>query len=432
MKARVCVSFAAALLEAIFLLCPVNAVEVQRRKKHKKQTPLLAVDGSEVLHDARETSFVSSVASQRGANSVASRTSDVATAQVALGTRKTQVCKTEGKYESDGGVLSDHPKFVIASSSSSGQVVYTRIPISNTATPLIETGLIKPMGLATYSNYLYVADYDGKKVVRYALAYDGSKLKATLDATVAENVNAADVAVDSFGVVFFTDKGDIYEVDEAHPAAPKSVYKSANLAELSSVESIFADNFNIYWANGASGGSVGTILRATQKRPQFAEDGSKPPGLKVLTTEEHSDGTSAMGVCGVGSQLFFTGGGPSSAAESGTLTQANKAQAQGSAVYPVDSSLTQPHHCAWDKDGSILVADNSGVWRYAGVLSKSQVGMMGSREQLFDLVGAHGVEVFHAARVGPVPRDHQISGRVLVVISLFAATAVMVVMMIAI
>ncbi|CAD7967698.1 unnamed protein product [Amoebophrya sp. A120] len=304
------------------------------------------------------------------------------------------------------GPLAEDPdtaitKFVIASSASGGQIVYIKLGSHNPQLPpkpLIESALQKPVAIAVDNpnQLLYVADENAMKVLRYQLKIqeNGEKLSAVAKGTVALNFAATGVSVDSFGNVYFVDgaTGRIYRADPEHTTNPVLLYDATRLPELSGPSHIYVDNFHVYWANGSLGTSSGTIVRAPLKRPQFKEDGSKPPGLKVLTKNAES----ANSVCAAGDTVFYT--------STNNFFRASKMSTETSPVTTVDKTLDAVSgQCAWEKTGSVIVIDQNSVFRYAGALSdkypaNSAAALAGSvpkaRSLLFHLTGGSGVAVF--------------------------------------
>ncbi|CAD7967264.1 unnamed protein product [Amoebophrya sp. A25] len=284
-------------------------------------------------------------------------------------------------------------RFAIASSASGGQVVYARLGLKGNGPvrPLIETGLQTPGALAvdTTRKLLYIADAGAKKVFRYELKVDGEKLGAIPKGFVADAVDAVAVTVDSSGDIFLVDgvNGKVLRADEQHKTAPAELYAVDTLPAISGVTGLFADNFSLYWANGSSGKSVGSVVRAPQRPPLFKRDGSQPPGVGVLTKKADA----ASGVCAAGGDaIFFT-------SSTGSLFRGVRGMTETGTVLELDSGMSSPSQCAWEKGtSSLLVVDQSAVYRYGGILSDQVSGpsALSSKVKIFDIAGGSGVAFF--------------------------------------
>lgn len=328
-------------------------------------------------------------------------------------------------------------RFLVASSHGSAQVVYAVLGTSEGdraegPLPLVESGLVKPAGVAvdTARSILYVADQGAGKVFQYKMEVKGDRLLlragSTARAVVEGQTGVVGVTVQANGDVFFsTENSLIGQVDFANAQQPRILYRgtqvdfanaqqstplSRHIPQLNGGSSALAsDGLQLYYSNSNAATPRGALVRLpasstwhTLILPPVHNPPNRPispPGLRVLTKQV----LSTTGVCLAGfSNLVYLVAGNGAVWQGETTAQFTDNGKKPFREVVKENLLTDARHCAWDKDGSLLVADRHGINSFAGAAvrttfssGKTSTSLEGSKELLLRLVDAHGVAVFY-------------------------------------
>jgi len=234
---------------------------------------------------------------------------------------------------------------------------------------LITENLQQPSGLAVdkNSNRLFVCDPMGRSILYYGLAFSEEGGKAgglVVDGPpemAATDVEAHWVAVDGVGNVFFTDKtANKVMVVRGDRLGDKAelVYQSPDTPAVSLPGGIATDNFHVFWANGALGTQMGSVVKGFETPP---ESGGNTVPLAVNVLEANS-------VCLATTNAFFTG-------RESYVYAVNK---DGGLVQTITDKLLLPEGCVWDGDGTVYVADrgNNAIYSFAGQMHTLQPALV--------------------------------------------------------
>jgi len=330
---------------------------------------------------------------------------------------KTKTKMTEGLNPS---------QFLVISSPMEKKICYAEIVDFKSKTgvvsPLIDSGLLLPMGLAIdkVRSFLYVADLDLKKIVRYTLMVqsepqeDGT-VKRTLmtdgvQLTIIEGVEPRWVAVDpQRGHLYFTDQandsvnkldygviekieagewtaGDLLTVEEKEeealaaaqearrlqlkgqaampPPDPKPeikrLYSGSEHAGISRPAGLATNGVQLIWGNEATGTTQGSVV-----------EGETDPKVSPVAPTANADSGAETGVIVYPKKLSSN----TNKVFGVTLTHnaviytdnsqyVYGVRKGGGEVVTFTSGLEKPRGIAWDGDGTIYVADQAGNMVY--------------------------------------------------------------------
>lgn len=316
--------------------------------------------------------------------------------------------------------------------------------------PLVDSGLVEPCGLAIDRRRgdLYVADRGQKMIFRYSLLAHqdvGGHWQLQTDgtrATIVSNRSVEWISLDQNGTLYFTDKGknsvnkitkqvldmlamgdyvaeDLQAVTEREQERSQllqivgkqhsgksnvseeaaafdatqprilSMYEGGSNPEVSSPAGVVADGPRLFWANGASGTSAGTVVQG-QAAPWASPSPNTANGLDSLdshfpTVKIANSTDKAYSVTKTNTLLFFTG---ENTARPGHDAVFGVDQ-YGGPVYTVAPGLSKPRGLVWDGDNTVFVADEAKntVWSMpAGrLVASAPLG------KAVDFTGAYGV-----------------------------------------
>jgi len=270
-------------------------------------------------------------------------------------------------------------KWLIVSSPKTGLIHYSKILTATAKASrqpmvlqkLTGTGMVtKPEGMAVddIRSILYVADAGAKSIVgmRLVKVANGSGYDLAAEPSraivIGDNFEPHWVAVDSLGTVFFTDltgnqiwsvPADIAMARINQGASPVFLAKSSTATtllysgltlvdSLKNPQGVAVDNFNIFWANGDSGSTMGTICQGREDPPE------QQAMRDAQVTKVTSAANQAFGVCLASSRIFYT-------EDAKVYTTLKK----GGGTNPtlVADRLLKPRGIQYDGDGTIYVAD---------------------------------------------------------------------------
>lgn len=232
---------------------------------------------------------------------------------------------------------------------------------------LERTKFIDAHGAEVVQRYIYVADpgadCEVMHVSRFRLDEDSGAFSVGEKNVVMQDKCVRWIAVDTVGNLFATceETGEILKVpalqmqedltaDEIKP--PLTLYSATgpNAMQVTMPGGIAADTFYIYWSNKVLGGKTGSVVKAASFRPAGRKN---MPA--VLPIARNTDAGRDYGVCVAGKTVFYT--------EKDNYLYA--VQTGGGAISIVSDEMEQPRGCAWDRDGSIFVADRAAGRIYA-------------------------------------------------------------------
>jgi len=295
------------------------------------------------------------------------------------------------------GVLAESGRYLFASSSRTGRVVYVhlpaRSPITGPGAPehkaqtLIDNGLKAPMGLAAdqQRSRLFVADPEAKKVLAYKILFSDGRAVVDGEAGVAANdVEARWVACDGVGNLFISDEARNYIMKIPADSSfrmgsePKVVYSGNVLTQVSAPGGVAVDNFHIFWSNKAVGTTAGSVVKGFETPP------STNAAESVLVLANNAD--KVYGVCLAKDNVFYTN----------HERYVYGVKKGGGKEITVSDKLQEPRGCSWDGDGTVFVADRGAnlVAAFAGNMQTISAAKMG---RVIDLEGAFGVAVLSAS-----------------------------------
>jgi sugar lactone lactonase YvrE len=232
--------------------------------------------------------------------------------------------------------------------------------------PLISEGLESPVGLAMDQarHGLYVADPQALKIYRYIVTATSTGLMVGEAVQVVSNFQARWVAVDSHGNLFFSDEQNnaIYKVDKSqlvNPATnflegetvahyiddevaePVKLYDASKTPEVSAPGGVAVDNYRVFWTNKVLGTQHGSVVQGFEE---------PPPGAPTLAEKVADNTLKVYGVCLSHSNIYFT--------DDKTFMYGMKKV--GGAIATISEKMKGPRGCAFDGDGTVYFADETG------------------------------------------------------------------------
>mmetsp|Transcript_124541 Transcript_124541/g.338276 ORF Transcript_124541/g.338276 Transcript_124541/m.338276 type:complete len:344 (-) Transcript_124541:70-1101(-) len=295
-----------------------------------------------------------------------------------------------------GGADAGTRGFLIVSSPRNARISWVRLPDGPPGgaarlapQTLLEGGaLLHPQGVAVDQKHkrLVVADPDNQTIWSYRLEVDGGRLHAvTPPDRVVRGLESRWVAVDTNGNVLFSDEAEsqIWRIAWAPPEQRRSgeqggeasvlYYGGSSAEKVNAPGGVAADNMYVYWTNKRFGTSSGVVVKASEvPLPEPREEES----VVVLGKNAQK----CYGVCLALNNVFYTD-------SSHNLYGVKKS---GGDVAVVSSGLSKPRGCAYDKDGSVYVADRGAgaVYYFPG-----NMVVLGSSDlvKAFDLDDAFGL-----------------------------------------
>jgi hypothetical protein len=215
------------------------------------------------------------------------------------------------------------------------------------------------------------------------------------------NVEARWVSVDTEGNLFYTDETNNLilwksydEFSRGNPMA-RTLYEQKSLSAVNFPGGIAADGFNLFWTNKVAGTEYGSVIKAFEKPPEAgAVEAVEPIAKNALKS---------YGVCVAGNNVFFT--------EENKVFGVKKT---GGAVGIISDVLKKPRGCAYDGDGTVYIADQTGnkVFMMPANMNSVQPEPL---EKVLDFADSFGVAVvvteltggarpIHGASPGPCHR----------------------------
>lgn len=315
------------------------------------------------------------------------------------------------------------PQWIFISSPAQQKILYTRLTNFKSPTgrtfALIDSGLQEPMGISfdRTRGSLFVADKGAKAIYRYdvyaqssgndeySLVTDGNRL------TIMQGFPVEWVSVDESGDVLYSDptgntinkitvavmtallRGEMAAADlkvvsekqqeaqdveaksmatatagkptttEAPPLSPSilSLYEGSVNPQVSQPAGLIADGVTLYWANGASGTTAGSIVQGEvdPTLPPNLPEGSALPSYPATALSSNVD--TSFGVAKSNTVIFFT-----SEDDVGNGNVWGRHVSSG-LTYKFGSGLSKPRGLAWDGDGTIYVADQdtNSIWSFS-------------------------------------------------------------------
>jgi len=327
-------------------------------------------------------------------------------------------------------VAAANKRYVIVSSPADAQVLYWQAPsytdedeaaavadATNSAglndpsvTPqTLITGLQAPVGLAIDQprHGLYVADPEAMKIYRYVVTPTATGLEVGDAEEVVSNFASRWVATDAVGTLFFSDEQNnvIYKVPASQLvdpqklsfmtqnsavgsyksgiATPERLYDGASVASVSSPGGVAVDNFRVFWTNKGFGTQVGSIVQGYETPSAANPTSTTPIALNAIKV---------YGVCLSSSNVYFSDG------DKKFLYGVKKV---GGAIATISEKMKGPRGCAWDGDGTVYVADETGnkVWSFPANMKSLSPQKLDSA---FTVQGPSGIAVFQGVSFAPV------------------------------
>jgi len=257
--------------------------------------------------------------------------------------------------------------YLLISAPRNGRISWVKLPEDGnfqglSPVVLIDDGLRHPQGIAIDEKRkkLYVADPDVQKIYSYQLEVKGDMLTTDgRQSILAENAESRWVTVDGVGNVFFSDepRNRILKVSAENVLrgvnTPEVVYSGGSLAEVSEPGGVAVDNFDVYWTNKRFGTQAGSLVRGREVPKGPAQD-----TVSVLA----KNSIKSYGVCISLGNVFYTN----------YEKSVYGVKKTGGPVGEVTSSLKHPRGCAWDKDGTVYVADRGAgaVYSFPGNMAE--------------------------------------------------------------
>lgn len=252
-------------------------------------------------------------------------------------------------------------RFIIVSQPAHSKIVQCKIASLSSGytdgappecSPLIDTGVNKPQGLAMdeIRSTLYVADPQQQRILSYKLRNQNGLLyvdqsEGQQPKSIWSEVHAHWVAIDAVGNVLFADQKNskVFKVsatsiaDGSPEATP--IYSSEYHQQVAMPTGIATDSINVFWGNMASGESVGSVIRAAETPPD-SDVASAITAISSNTAEVH-------GVCIVKNNIVYTA----------TDTYVYGISKNGGVIATITEKMGQPRGCVFDGDGTVYVAD---------------------------------------------------------------------------
>jgi len=163
---------------------------------------------------------------------------------------------------------------------------------------------------------------------------------------VARNVLTSNIAVSAkANALFATDTAHnvIVKVDLNEKDGEATTLYSHD-PKLSNPTGLGTDTYKLYFGNSNNGLVTGSIIQAPEKRTVT----SIMAGVATVPIVD-----SVKGLCLAAANVFYTDG------QSGLYS----VKKRGGAPMKINSGLRQAGGCAWDGDGSVYIADTTGVYR---------------------------------------------------------------------
>lgn len=251
-------------------------------------------------------------------------------------------------------------------------------------------------GYEVIRRYLYVADPGSEcevmHVLRFPLLLQDGVFSVGEKQVVMQDKCVRWIAVDTVGNLYATceETGEILKVpaqqikERAIQPPPVVLYSMAgpNGMQVSGPGGIAADAFNVYWSNKVVGGLTGSVVRGNSFRPAGFR---RMPAVSVIA--RNADAGRDYGVCVAGQQVFYT--------EKDNFLYAT--ETNGGPIAVISDELTQPRGCAWDRDGTIYVADKAKGRIYAFPSSTRQLRTVGKLKRVATIEDPFAVVVVDRA-----------------------------------
>lgn len=222
-------------------------------------------------------------------------------------------------------------------------------------------------GYEVTKRFLFVADpgesCDVMHILRFPLYDELGQFSVGDKQVIMENKCVRWVTLDALGNLYATceETGEILKLPveqirkDPLTAPPLVLYSSSgpNGMQVNNPGGIAVDMFQVYWSNKVMGGSTGSVVKGSSFRP--AGHGKMPA---VWPIAKNADLGKDYGVCLVGNNIFFTQNERVFAVSKngGAIAEVHRG---GGAENDKDAhlKLKKPRGCAWDRDGTVYVAD---------------------------------------------------------------------------
>jgi hypothetical protein len=291
-------------------------------------------------------------------------------------------------------------QYLLISSPREMKVVYSVVTPGKAAgsqvAPVVDSGLLGPEGIAVdrVRGILYIADPPSQKIFSYQLRVtDGMLVSDGKQVTIVEGQEVVWVSVDSHGNLYYTtaltnevlmverpvlskiQSDEIlasslktesqHAADVAKELAATKLLEQENLPtprptikptihvlyskmegedSASAPAGIAADGINVYWGNGASGTTLGSLIT-----------GSRHPADGQAVIKLATNTNTAYGVTTSSNAVFYTD-------KTQFVYGVKKA---GGTPEKMTTQLQSPRGLAWDGDGTVFVADQAGSIVYS-------------------------------------------------------------------
>jgi len=291
-------------------------------------------------------------------------------------------------------------QFLLISSPREMKVVYSVVTPGQAAgskvAPVVDSGLLGPQGIAVdrVRGILYIADPPSQKIFSYNLRVsDGMMMSDGKQVTIVEGQEVVWVSVDSHGNLYYTSSlsNEVLSVDRevlskiqseeisasalktesqhaadvAKDLAANKLLESENLPtprpvlkptikvlysqaegedSASAPAGIAADGIAVYWGNGASGTTLGSLI-----------GGQRQPSEGQAVNKIAANTNTAYGVACSSNAVFYTD-------KTQFVYGVKKA---GGTPEKMTTTLQSPRGLAWDGDGTVFVADQASNMVYS-------------------------------------------------------------------
>jgi hypothetical protein len=313
-------------------------------------------------------------------------------------------------------------QFLLISSPREMKVVYSVVTPGKAAgsqvAPVVDSGLLGPEGIAVdrVRGILYIADPPSQKIFSYQLRVNNEMLMSDgKQVTIVEGQEVVWVSVDSLGNLYYTSalNNEVYSIDRAvlsklqseeilasqlKTESEHAAEVAKNLAEQKLLEQenlptprptlkptikvlyskaegqdsasapagIAADGITVYWGNGASGTTLGSLI-----------SGPRHPGEGQTVTKLGSNTNTAFGVATSSNAVFYTD-------KTQFVYGLKKA---GGTPEKMTTQLQSPRGLAWDGDGTVFVADQAGSMVYSFPSGRIAAASLSRTTSLHDAFG---------------------------------------------
>merc|ERR1719506_63069 len=272
-------------------------------------------------------------------------------------------------------------QFLLISSPKEMKVVYSVVTPGQAAgskvAPIVDSGLLGPQGIAVdrVRGILYIADPPSQKIFSYNLRVtDGIMMSDGKQVTIVEGQEVVWVSVDSH-VLSKIQSEEIsasalktesqHAADVAKDLAANKLLESENLPtprpvlkptikvlysqaegedSASAPAGIAADGIAVYWGNGASGTTLGSLI-----------GGQRQPSEGQAVNKIAANTNTAYGVACSSNAVFYTD-------KTQFVYGVKKA---GGTPEKMTTTLQSPRGLAWDGDGTVFVADQASNMVYS-------------------------------------------------------------------